>query len=254
MLPGQHEIEDDPGREQVRPRVGLRPAQLLGRRELGRREDHAGLGLDQLAALEQRDPEVGHLEASVVEDHEVRRLDVSVDDPCPMGRLERVEKGGRQLDGFADRQTLAVGEDFLQGAALEPLHGDEGLVAELAHLVDRGRTGMGEGRRRAGLLEETLPQLGAALSVRLRHGRAEGLDRHRPVEGGIEGFEDDAHRAAADPAADFVGEGVARAEGWIDHGGGVTGAMPAVLERRGRWATGQRDRCRKQRLHYTERA
>jgi hypothetical protein len=69
-------------------------------------------------------------------DEKVGRLDVAMDDPLGMGRVE----GVGNLDGCI-QHLFALhrfsGNQVLEGLALEQFHGDEGLAVVLVDLVNR---------------------------------------------------------------------------------------------------------------------
>ena len=94
------------GRPQC-PEVGRRAALLalglLRGHVGGRADDQAGRG-ELRVALERGDAEVGQLGRAVAGDHDVARLDVAMDDPGLVGRLQRAGDLGADLGHPPGRQ------------------------------------------------------------------------------------------------------------------------------------------------------
>ena len=92
-LPGEHLVHDHAERVDVGALVDGLPRRLLGRHVVRRAEDHPGLGELARAAADLGHAEVEHLhEARVVpllDDEDVVRLQVAVDDAARVGRVER---------------------------------------------------------------------------------------------------------------------------------------------------------------------
>ena len=121
------------GRPQC-PEVGRRAALLalgLLRGHIGGRPDHQTGRGELRVALERGDAEVGQLGRAVAGDHDVARLDVAMDDPGLVGRLQRAGDLGADLGHPPDRQR-AVGPDQVgQGRRVDQLHHDEGAAMVL---------------------------------------------------------------------------------------------------------------------------
>src|SRR6185437_300097 len=100
-LAGEELVEHDPERVEIRARVDLAAARLLGREVLRRADDRARLG--QLARARARDPEVRDLDSTLAVDEDVVRLDVAVDDAVPVREAQRREDLARVLDRDVDR-------------------------------------------------------------------------------------------------------------------------------------------------------
>jgi hypothetical protein len=167
VLPGQHLVEHDPEREEVRPRIRGAALDHLGREIAHRAAQEPmpvhvdGHGLRRPAQVLRRDPprdaEVEDLGAAVGREHDVLGLEVAVHDPL-LGRgdegvgavLGDGEEGG-DLEGLADPGP--------QGDALHQLLDDERLVVLQEDVVDRGDRVVVEGRAGARLLQQALEVL-----------------------------------------------------------------------------------------------
>ena len=102
---GQHLVEHDAGRVDVRRRARRESARLLGRQVLRGADDRARLR--DLARPGARDPEVHHLDAAVWRNDDVVWLDVAVDDAVAVGVVERGEDLARVVDGDPDRRRAS---------------------------------------------------------------------------------------------------------------------------------------------------
>ena len=99
--PGEQLEEHAAGGVQVGARVDRLALRLLGREVLGRADDGLGLGHRRVGVGHRAgDAEVHHLDRAVVGDHDVRGLDVAVDDAVAVAVAERVE------DALGDPQRL----------------------------------------------------------------------------------------------------------------------------------------------------
>ena len=137
------------------------------------------------AALAMREVDDLH-HAGVREDHVLRR-DVPVDEAerraIVVGELVRVVQPGEHLDEHAQvhREQAARSwsplRTWLNGAAVEELHGHEVALAVLPDLVRLHHVGVGEPRGDAGLVEEHAEDLGI-----VGEALADLLDDHDLVE------------------------------------------------------------------------
>ena len=162
----EHLVEHDAERVDVGLRADAAPARLLGREVLGRADDRADLGHLRVAGV--RDAEIGDLDAPVVADEHVVRLDVAVHHAV----LVRVAQAGEHLHRDRDRalrrqRPLGL-DDLLERAALQVLHRDVGPAVGLAAVVDGDDVGVVEARRGLRLAPEALDEL-AVLGIALRH-------------------------------------------------------------------------------------
>ena len=120
--PGEAVKEHAPERVDVGAGVDRAdPAGLLGCHVERRPHDHAGRG-ERILAVVLGDPEVdelGLLDRSV-DQHDVRGLDVAVDDAPAVRRPERLGDAPRERDALGDRQPVAP-EALGEALAFEPL-------------------------------------------------------------------------------------------------------------------------------------
>ena len=190
-------VEHRAQREHVAARVELLAAHLLGAHVEHRANEHALLGDGRLAARA-RDAEVEQLHGAVVQHHDVRGLEVAVDQPVAMHERQRVRHLQRDAQRLLEAEQLVL-DDAVERAALEILHGDVALALELAVLVDRGDARVHEVRRVARLALEALVRLGVDLHV-----GAQDLERHRALEPNVARAVHRRQRALAEPVLDRV--------------------------------------------------
>ena len=201
--------QEDPGRVQIGRLVHRRAARLLGREVLGGADDRARLR--HLARPGARDAEVRDLDAPLVVDEDVVRLDVAVDDAVPV----RVAEGGEHLPHVGDRDrdgARAAGDDqLLERPPLDVLHDDEVRAAGLAAVEDRDDVRMREtgGVRR--LPPEALDELRVVRVAVVEH-----LDRDLAAELLVLGEPDVGHAAAAELALEAVAAREDRAPSLVD--------------------------------------
>ena len=182
-LPGQHLVEHDPERVEIRARIDRRAARLLGREVLRGADDRAGLG--HLRRARARDAEVRHLQPAVAADDDVVRLDVAVDDPVAVRERERAEDLARVVDRDRDRRRAVADEQLLERAPVEELHRDVVGALRLAAVEDRDDVRMVEPGGALRLAAEPLDELlvgGVPVVQQLQRdaaGRAPGPRRGR---------------------------------------------------------------------------
>jgi hypothetical protein len=183
----EHERE---GVEVDRPRDG--PALGLLRGHVGQGPDDVARARQRVVADELGDAEVRQLRAAaVVGDHDVRGLDVAVDNPALVGVGERV------AEHEADLHDVAVGEQAVghqpgQRAAAHELGDEVDRVLVLSGLVERDDPRVAQPGRRARLA------LGTAADVGVLD--ADALDRHRALELLVVGQPHGAHAPRPQPA------------------------------------------------------
>ena len=102
-IPGEHLVEDDAERVDVRLAVDVVAERLLGRDVVGRAE-HAAVGGQPVLVERAGDAEVGDLGRALVVDQHVLGLDVAVDDVVRVGAAERAGDLDRVGDRLVHRQ------------------------------------------------------------------------------------------------------------------------------------------------------
>ena len=168
--------------------------------------------------------EIENLEAIVLIDHHVGRLDVAMDDAGTVRPHQRPAHLDGNLPGFTGRQRPAL-KLFLEGLALVEGHDDIQPPIALADIVDGTDVRVVEGRGGPRLAQEAL--LGGEVPAELRR---QQLDRHPSPEPGVLGLVDHAHASGADPAEQPVGSKLLSHEGLF--GGSLREESPGGLVRR----------------------
>ena len=191
------------------PQVGGRADRfgldLLGRHVGGRPDHQAGRGQPGVA-LDRGDAEVGQLGGAVLPDHHVLRLEVAVDDPGPVGRLQRVQQPEPEPGGpFRAERPLAA-DQLLQGRRRDQLHDDEVLPAVVGDVVDGDHAGMAEPGRRPRLPRHPGPEPLALGGVHPA-GQVDLLERDLAPEQRVGGPPDHAHAAVPELLLELVAVG-----------------------------------------------
>jgi hypothetical protein len=243
--PGQQLEQHHAERPQVGAPVEGLAAELLGRHVAQRASDLAaprrrGAPGGRRLVVERAlgvggDAEVQHLDGVVGADHDVRGLEVAVDDPVGVGAGQRARHRGHDREHPRHRQALAARE-LRQGLAGDVLEHQIGRVVVLADLMDRDDVRVRAASGHARLGEEALDPR------RVDHGHE--LDRDQAVELAIAGQEDPSHAAAAelpehevtadqlaDPNFARAGLGLAGIVGRRRPDGGHHGRRGQVLDR-----------------------
>ncbi len=198
LLPGQQLVHDEADREDVAAMIGGPSHRLLGRHVVRRTQHRAGPRQAARRGIsdDARETEVEDLENAVRRQHQVRRLDVAVDDP----HLVRVAEAGAQLEDQFEAanqaQRRSAADDLAERLAIDVLHRDERLSLVLADIVDGDDVGMGQTRRGAGFPGE--PLLDLVVEDR------QDLERNGPIEDRIAGQIQQPHAALAQAIKDFV--------------------------------------------------
>jgi hypothetical protein len=188
---------------QVAAVVDLVAADLLGRHVVRGAHGDAGAGeaageADVLA--EAGDAEVADLHRPVGEPHDIRGLQVPVDDALFMG----VREGAGDLLGDVDhighgqRMLFVPLQQLAEIEALQQLHHQIEHALVLAEVMDDGHPAVLEGRRHPGLAAKTLPQHPGEGLVVLGSHRLEALDRDTPPQGLVASPPHLAHTPAPD--------------------------------------------------------
>ena len=172
---------------------GALSAGLLRRQVAGGAEDRARFG-ERAEIGRARDSEVRDLDPFVAVQQQIRRLDVAMDDPMGVGRIERrrglVEPVERAADGLRPLALEAIG----QRSPGEVLHHDVGAPAVLADVEDRD---CARGVRQSGD-GERLTREAAADRIVVGETAREQLDRDDAREVGVLGPVNLAHAPACD--------------------------------------------------------
>ena len=124
-LAGEHLVEHDAQRVEVRLAGDRLAERLLGRDVVGRAE-HAPVGGQPLLVERAGDPEVGDLGRALLVDQDVLGLDVAVDDVAGVGGAERAGDLDRVGDRLGDRQPPVAADAVLERLALDVLEDDVG--------------------------------------------------------------------------------------------------------------------------------
>ena len=210
---GEHLVQHRAEGEDVASAIHRPAFGLLGRHVGGRAENRSPLGpqicrnrrrrvvpglrLDQLGQAE-----VHELRLAALREHDVRRLDVAVDDAGGVRGAERA----RDLDGVVerlrDRKQLLLQEP-VEGGAVDVLHDDEVAIGSFGgvpvDVVDRDDVGVVEGRGGPRLAGEAFPPPAAGGGVGVHD-----LDGHGAIEARVAGAIDDSHPSFAQLLEDLV--------------------------------------------------
>ena len=197
---GEKLIQDHAAGKQVGAAVYRQPLVLL-RRHVGRGADF-GADLRQHGRLDLGDAKVGHLDVTVVGDHDVGRFDVPVYHLIAVGVVERAQNFAHDANDFLEFEFLGLIEIFFQFLAAQVLHRDIGDVVGLAIVVDRAHARMVEPAGCLGFLLETVEQI-------FRLGGVERVfdhrfDRNTASDHRVAAIVDGTHRARAEDSNHVV--------------------------------------------------
>ena len=227
---GEHLVEHDAEREQVRTRIGGAAQRLLGRHvgdgpqhgadhrvgphgERGVQRRPAGWRLQELGQ-----PEVEHLHLAACGDDDVGALDVAMDDAPAVRFGQRVGHLPGDVHGLAHGER-AMGDARREDLALDVLHHQEVGALVLADVVDGGDVGGPQRRGGPGLGQ----QARAPFRVRLA-GRGQELERDLASQPRVFGEVDLAHAARAQALAHAI-----VLDGGADHSDDLSVATIAAL-------------------------
>ena len=186
-----------------------------------------------------RDPEVHQPDLAARVAHDVRRLQVAVDDADVVDRGEAVRDLQRGRERLVRGQPAALADHLAQVDALHVLHRDVAQALVLAVLVDAADVPVADAAGELDLRLEAPRDLRVA-----RHLGPQHLDRHLLVEQPVVRAVDDAHAALAELRLDLVaagdhgaeaqrrGESAAAGEAGLR---GVVVRRPGRTGRRGSW-------------------
>jgi hypothetical protein len=177
QLAADHLVQHDAKRELIAAVVEVIARELFGRHVMRRADDHAGPGLRcewsgcflPLGRREGlREAEVENLDQLVAGDHDVRRLDVTVDDSGGMRFGQSVGDLRRKANDAVDRHRT-VGDDVAQRPPVDELHRDVRRAVLLGNVVNRDDVRVVERRGRACLTLEACESTGVAGELRRKH-------------------------------------------------------------------------------------
>ncbi len=162
----------------------MRVLGLLGSHEIDGPHEHAALGEPPLRGLAEGvgrvdDPgqaEVEHPDGPGAVEHEVARLDIAVDDPPSVGRLQAAGGLAHAIDRLADLHRPALCDDAVEVAPLDVVHDQEVHAAVLVGILRGHEVGMVQ--EASGLELAAEAHHGAPVP---REGRREDLEGAHPT-------------------------------------------------------------------------
>jgi hypothetical protein len=193
----EHLVEDDPHRPHVGPAVHLLALQDLGGEVAGRAQDHSRLR--QVGAVETSDAEVEDLDDAALGDPDVGGLDVAMDDPHRVGEVQGAADVHHHPDLLLEREPVDGDHGVAELDAFHELHGDVVRSLLLAQLEYGHDVRMLELGRRPRLTLEARERVPAG-----EERRGDRLEGDQPLEDGVAGAVDGAHRTLARDAQDLV--------------------------------------------------
>ena len=108
---------------------------------------------------ELRQPEIQHLHGAVVADLDIRRLEIAMNDPLLVRRLERVRDLTRKRECLSERNR-PVGDALRERRALNELQHERAGAVRFFEAVDRRDVRMIQRREQMGLALEAREPLG----------------------------------------------------------------------------------------------
>ena len=215
-LAGQQFVHDEAQRVHVGTPVDSPPVEQLGGHVTRRAKHHGRLTADTGGY-----PEVHYRRPETVTDDDVARLDVAVNDPRRVNRVQRTGQTPQYLQGgLVLRRTVRLGYDRRQGVALYELHDDEEPLGVLDQVVYGNDTRLlgAEFGEDLGFLAEAIHELGVVGEM----GRYL-LDRHVPVQKRVVGLVHDRLPAHGGPLHDLVLANLG--SGWQSYRFGALGVL-----------------------------
>src|SRR4029453_7197602 len=140
-------------------------------------------------------------------EQDVLGLDITVDDPVPMGVLERVGRLPSDSHGFVDANLALAIEPLAEALALDKRHREPQVTVRVPRVVDAENMRMLKPCRKADLLLESLNSQGRA------DFRMENLEWDRPIVTEILGEKDRRKPAPSEFAFDTILTGQQTREG-----------------------------------------
>ncbi len=194
---GEALVKDRAERPDVATLVCWLPAKLFRR--------HVGKCPEQTTALslggihDARDPEVHDFDGAIRGDHDVSRLDITMNHPAAVS----VIKCAASLDDVAellrDGQRQTAGDHLFETFSVQVLHGDKRRAFRFGEFVDGDDIGMLQQSCGLGFAMETLEEIRVICNA-----RGDGLDGDGPPNERVTGLEDDTHGSPAEFAHDLV--------------------------------------------------
>jgi hypothetical protein len=196
-------IEADAEGEDVGAAVDRRALDLFGSHVVRRSEELSGGG-EIAAAGDLGDPEIHDLRPRAVEQDDVGRFHVPMDDSLRMSEVERLCNLRDDVGGLLEGERPSLRQDFLEVLSLDVLHGDEGDAGGIVHAdVEDGDDGrMVEDAGGLSLADEALLEFVGLVFVALS--RPDRLQGDEAADQRIFGEVDDAHRPLAQLANDLI--------------------------------------------------
>ena len=228
---GEHLVEHEAERIDVALGRDLAARDLLGRHVRRRART-------QRLAGDAREAEVGDPHLAGVVEHDVRRLQIAMDDAAFVRRGQAGADLARDFDRSIGGKTAELPQQRRQLLAVHELHRQEGVTVNLVDVVDAADVGVRDLPRHAHFVVE-LHQAGR-IAIELRR---QELQRDRLPELQVVGPVDLAHPAASEPADDPIApaeERAGREAPVID----FTAARKPAGRRRSRDAARRRGRTR----------
>jgi hypothetical protein len=218
-------MDDDAERIHVRPEVDLLSLALLRAHVFGRAHDGARDGRARPAVF-LRDAEVHEPRHASLVAHDVRRLQVAVDDPGVVDRLQALRDLDGQLVRLVGSEAPTGREQLLEVDPLDELHRDVQQAAVLAEVVDGPHVSMAHLARELDLRFETRGHRRVGGEV-----GPEDLDGDDLVQRAVSGEVHRSHAAEAELASDLVASGEERAGREVGghHYSGALGEVGATL-------------------------
>ena len=143
----------------LRPSTWCPSPRGLLRAHVGRRAQNLAIQRHgHLARLPLGQAEIHQTGPALVVDHDVRGLDVAVDDAAPVGVLQRIGHLGNQT-GRLTRGRPTARQEVRQGQAPDEVADQIGQALMLANLVHRHDPRVAQLRDTAGLAQEAIPIL-----------------------------------------------------------------------------------------------
>jgi len=141
-----------------------------------------------------RQAEVDHPGAAVAADHDVAKLEVTVDDAGFVGRVQAAGRLAEHVQDPSQRSRFGA-QPGGQIIAVHEFHGNVKLTSDSADIVDGEHIGVAEPRQRLGFLGQALALLPVGGGREMA--RVDQLERDAAVEARIECPVHDTHATAA---------------------------------------------------------